>query len=78
MLGSKCVGKDEFFMEYVAHVADDAVVATFRRDADGHESVKTDDGLEFASFIEAGIWAAEKAPYTCPICGALLEDKSDF
>ena len=73
ILGSKYVGKDYFLMEFVVKVAGDAVVATFRRDSDGNETVETDGGLSFDSFEAANRWAAEEAPYTCPLCGALLE-----
>jgi len=80
IFGSKHIGTDHFldhlFMRFVVKVASDAVIATFRRDGDGNETVETDDGLNFDSFEAANRWAAEGAPYTCPLCGALLEEDS--
>ena len=72
IFGSRYVGRDSFFLEYEVKVANDAIVATFTRRTDS-ELVEVDSGFSFDSFEAADRWAAEDAPYTCPLCGALLE-----
>ena len=83
IVGNKYLGRDYFFLKYEVKVAGDAIVATFKRrckeDGTTNELVEVEFGdsfssFNFTSFEDANRWAADNAPFTCPMCGALLED----